>query len=410
MIDWIDVAGGVFEMIEVMIIAVNLSDGNRRNIQREGCAIVLASTLLPLLNSFDIPYHALVTVIGAALILFVVVKKNLVSAITDSIFGFVWGFLYQAICLGVMLGISQVVHFNEIALRFILLVLMDILAFLFIRNSSVQEVLYRFYYSNRKAVLWIAVTITILCSVVINLWAPDDTTYSNKRLEIIIMIVLYVGINAFFIYGLFKRKKAEEELFEAHEYEDYLHELMDQMKGREHEYKNHIQHILSITEAKDVGDKEDRIREYTKQILNQTDGPTQSAVTDNIAVSIFLHQVKKKAEKDHVNLEYYIEKPFPEYNIPEKDLVELISNAINNAFEAVAGLEPEKKSIFILFQNKHIEVINTMPYSGKINTDISTKGSSRGYGRKNMQRIAKKYDITLETEVEEDRFVVCIDF
>ena len=144
--------------------------------------------------------------------------------------------------------------------------------------------------------------------------------------------------------------------------------------------------------------------------MNQADGPTQSAVTDNIAVSIFLHQVKKRAEEEHVNLEYYIEKPFPEYKIPEKDLVELISNAINNAFEAVAGLEPEKRSIFILFQDKHIEVINTMPYSGKINTSVSTKGSSRGYGRKNMQRIAKKYDIKLETEVEEDRFVVSIDF
>lgn len=51
-----------------------------------------------------------------------------------------------------------------------------------------------------------------------------------------------------------------------------------------------------------------------------------------------------------------------------------------------------------------------MPYSGKINTSVSTKGSSRGYGRKNMLRIAKKYDIKLETEVEEDRFVVSIDF
>lgn len=410
MIDWIDVAGGVLEMIEVMIIAVNLSDDNNRDIKREGIAIVLASTLIPLLNSFNIPYHAVVTVLGAALILFVVVKKELVSAITDSIFGFVWGFLYQAVCLGIMLGVSQIVRFKEIVVRFILLVLMDILAFLFIRNEAVQEALFRFYYGNRKAVLWIAVTITILCSIVINLWAPDDTAYSNKRLEIIILIVLYVVINTFFIYGLLKRKKAEEELYEAHEYEDYLHELMDQMKSREHEYKNHIQHIVSITEAEDVKDKDKRIHEYTRQILNQADGPTQSAVTDNIAVSIFLHQVKKRAEEEHVNLEYYIEKPFPEYKIPEKDLVELISNAINNAFEAVAGLEPEKRSIFILFQDKHIEVINTMPYSGKINTSVSTKGSSRGYGRKNMLRIAKKYDIKLETEVEEDRFVVSIDF
>ena len=270
MIDWIDVAGGIFEMIAISMIAVELDNNGKKNQWKRTLAVVLSSTVLPLINSFDIPYHAVITVAGTALITFLTVRKDVVSAITDSIFGFVWVFLYQAVCLGIMLGISQVVHFNEIVLRFILLLLMDILAFMFIRNSSVQEVLYRFYYSNRKAVLWIAITITILCSVVINLWAPDDTAYSNKRLEIIIMIVLYVGINAFFIYGLFKRKKAEEELYEAHEYEDYLHELMDQMKSREHEYKNHIQHIVSITEAEDVGNKEDRIREYTKQILNQT--------------------------------------------------------------------------------------------------------------------------------------------
>lgn len=410
MIDWIDVAGGVFEMIAISLIAVKLGNNREQKYWKEVLAIVLASSVLPLINSFDIPYHAVITVAGTAVITYFAARKDVVSAITDSIFGFVWVFLYQAICLGVMLGVSQIVQFNEIIVRFILLILMDILAFLFIKNAAVQDVLSRYYYGNRKVVLWIAITITILCSVVINLWAPDDTAYSNKRLEIIIMIALYVVINAFFIYGLFKRRKAEEELYEAHEYEDYLHELMDQMKSREHEYKNHIQHIISILETKDVDDKEQRIHDYTKQLLDQDNSTSQNTITDNIAVSIFLYQAKKRAEEEEVNLEYYIDKPFPEYNIPEKDLVELVSNAINNAFEAVSGLEPEKRSIFILFQDEHIEVVNTIPCSHRIPAGVSTKGSDRGYGRRNMKKIAEKYDIKLESEIEEDSFIVDIDF
>ena len=410
MIDWIDVAGGVLEMIAISLIAVKLGNNREQKCWKEVLAIVLASSVLPLINSFDIPYHAVITVAGTAGITYFAARKDVVSVVTDSIFGFVWVFLYQAVCLGVMLGISQIVQFNETILRFIFLILMNILAFIFIKNVTVQDVLSRYYYSNRKAVLWIAITITILCSVVINLWAPDDTAYSNKRLEIIIMIALYVAINAFFIYGLFKRKKAEEELYEAREYEDYLHELMDQMKSREHEYKNHIQHIISIIEAKDVDDKEQRIHDYTRQLLDRGNGPSQNMVTDNIAVSIFLYQAKKRAEEEEVNLEYYVDKPFPEYNIPEKDLVELISNAINNAFEAVSGLDPEKKNIFILFQDKHIEVVNTILYSHRIPTGGSTKGSGRGYGRRNMKKIAERYDIKLETEIEEDRFIVDIDF
>ena len=410
MIDWIDVAGGVFEMIAISLIAVKLGNNREQKYWKEVLAIVLASSVLPLINSFDIPYHAVITVAGTAVITYFAARKDVVSAITDSIFGFVWVFLYQAICLGVMLGVSQIVQFNEIIVRFILLILMDILAFLFIKNAAVQDVLSRYYYGNRKVVLWIAITITILCSVVINLWAPDDTAYSNKRLEIIIMIAFYVAINAFFIYGLFKRRKAEEELYEAHEYEDYLHELMDQMKSREHEYKNHIQHIISILETKDVDDKEQRIHDYTKQLLDQDNSTSQNTITDNIAVSIFLYQAKKRAEEEEVNLEYYIDKPFPEYNIPEKDLVELVSNAINNAFEAVSGLEPEKRSIFILFQDEHIEVVNTIPCSHRIPAGVSTKGSDRGYGRRNMKKIAEKYDIKLESEIEEDSFIVDIDF
>ena len=410
MIDWIDVAGGVFEMIAISMVVIGFNMDKDLSRERIIIFLIPVLTILPVVNSFDIPYHAFLTVGVEALLAFAILRINIINAITDSISGLACVLIYQLICSVAIFGINQLLPINETILMFVSLTFMDILFWILVNSEQVQRVLSKWYYGNRRIILWIWVTILIVCALVINLWSPEQTVFSNRRVELLILVGLYIFLNSVFVYSLLKKKTTEKELYEAHEYEDYLHELMNQMKSREHEYKNHLQHIISITEAKDVKYKDKRIREYTRQVIESGSGSTQSAVTDSIAISIFLYQVKKRAEEEGVNLEYYTDKPFPEYSIPEKDLVELVSNAINNAFESVAALEPERKSIFILFQEKHIEIINTMPRTSGLTTGVSTKGNDRGYGRLNMYEIARKYDIKLDTEIEEDRFIVDIDF
>lgn len=411
MIDWIDVAGGVLEMIAISIIVLGLNKDKQISRNRIAVFIVLVIIILPLVNSFDIPYHAFLTVTVEAFLSWLILKIEPVSAITDSISGFVWVLLYQLLCSIPIMMIVKAMPLAEIPLMFLSMSTMVIIAWFFVNSTKMQYIFSRFYYSNRKVILWIWITALIVCALIINLWSPEQTRFSNQRVELLIIVGIYIVLNSLFIYSVFRSKKTEKELFEAHEYEDYLQEVMKQMRGREHEYKNHLQHIISIAESDQSVNNNEKIISYTEQLMERNGSKQlKSLITDNISISVFLFQAKKRAEKECVHLEYFVDKPFPEYHIPEKDLVELVSNAINNAFEAVEDLEPENRNIFMSFQTDYIEIINSIMYTSDISYGISIKGTDRGYGRMNMKRIADKYKIKLETQIEENQYIVSMQF
>ena len=409
MIDWIDVAGSLFENTMIYIVAMILAKNEKITARMVICWLV-AVPVISIANSFDIPYHAIFTVAVMTAFICVFFRSKIIDTAADVVVGFAYVLFYQIIFSIILMLFMQLFTLDETVAHFILLVIMIPVGIMLFRSDPVQRLLAAYYYDNKEPLFGILAGFLVIYALLINVLAPKDTAYSNKKLEILLLIGVYVILNGVFIYNLYIKRRTEKELFKSHEYEDYLHELMDQMKSREHEYKNHIQHIISISEDDEIDDVRKRIHEYADQIVDQDSVTTKGAITDNIAASIFLYQAKKRAEDEEVHFEYYIDKPFPEYRIPEKDLVELVSNAINNAFEAASDLEPEKRSVFILFQKDHIEVINTMACLEDVEYGVSTKGRERGYGRLNMKRIADKYGIKLSTQIEENRFIVVMDF
>lgn len=409
MIDWIDVTGSLFENTMIYIVAMILARNERINARMVICWLV-AVPFISIANSFDIPYHAIFTVAAMTAFICVFFRSKIIDTAADVIVGFAYVLFYQIIFSIILMLFMQLFTLDENVAHFILLMIMIPVGIMLFRSDPVQRLLAAYYYDNKEPLFGILAGFLVIYALLINVLTPEDTAYSNIKLEILLLIGVYVILNGVFIYNLYIKRRTEKELFKSHEYEDYLHELMDQMKSREHEYKNHIQHIISISEDDEIDDVRKRIHEYADQIVDQDSVTTKGAITDNIAASIFLYQAKKRAENEEVHFEYYIDKPFPEYRIPEKDLVELVSNAINNAFEAASDLEPEKRSVFILFQKDHIEVINTMACLEDVEYGVSTKGRERGYGRLNMKRIADKYGIKLSTQIEENRFIVVMDF
>lgn len=410
-IDWVDFICGCIEFVFMSLVVAELTDREKPEAWRVILLMVLTSVVITMINSLDLPYHAFITMLGLAGFSAVCLKKPFVDALTDSITAFACGLIYEIVCELLSMGVSKLISFDKDKVKFVFLILMVVIAWKIITNDTVQEFLSKYYYPNRRPLLWFWITIMIISSIVVNMWAAEDTIYRNTKLEISVLIVIYILFNFTFLFNLNRKREAEKALFEAHEYEDYLHEVMEEMSGREHEHNNEIQHILSIAREENVDDKEKRITDYAEQLITKSQEPyTQSTVTDNITISIFLHQVRKRAEQENVMLECFIDKPFPEYSMLEKDLMELLQNAVNNAFEAVAVLEPEKRNIFLTFQKRFIEISNTVMYLKDVQYGISTKGNGHGYGMKNMKKITDRYGIKLDEWIEGDRYIVSINF
>lgn len=410
-IDWMDFIDGCIEFVFMSLVVARLTDRDKPKPLQVILLIVLTSGVITTINSFDLPYHAFITILGLAGFSAVCLKKPFAEALTDSITAFVCGLIYQIVCELLSMGVSKLIPLNVEIVKFVFLILMVVAAWLVLNNEKIQDFLRRFYYPNRRSMLWFWITIMIISAVAVNMWAVEDTIYSNKKLEISILIAIYILFNFTFLFNLNRKREAEKALFEAREYEDYLHDVMEEMNGREHEYNNQINHILSIARAEHVDNKVERITDYAEQLISGAGDPlTHNTVTDNITISIFLSQIRKRAEQDKVKLEYYIDKPFPSYQVPERDLMELLHNAVNNAFEAVAMLEPEQRNIFMTFQKYYIEVANTVLYLQNVQYGVSTKSEGHGYGIKNMKKITDRHGLELSEWIEGNQYIVSIKF
>jgi two-component system sensor histidine kinase AgrC len=104
------------------------------------------------------------------------------------------------------------------------------------------------------------------------------------------------------------------------------------------------------------------------------------------------------AETYRIKFHYHIGNSLSEYPIPEHDLIEILVNLINNAFEEVVKLSPSKRTVSIEFNELSIVIINSIKESPEDNNNpdlfrekgYSTKGEGRGYGITNIIALAEK--------------------
>lgn len=99
------------------------------------------------------------------------------------------------------------------------------------------------------------------------------------------------------------------------------------------------------------------------------------------------------------------------------DIYTLFGNAIDNAIEAVIGLEEKFRSIDIFLEavGDKTKITISNYFSGEINKDgdkiltIKENKEYHGFGLASMQNIAEKYSGTFKVEVEDNIFTLSID-
>lgn len=173
---------------------------------------------------------------------------------------------------------------------------------------------------------------------------------------------------------------------------DEVNNIYRQMRGWRHDYHNHIQAMLALTE------QPQELREYLLKL--NTDLTTVDTVlkTGNIMVDAILNSKLSliKAKKIAVNAKAAVP---AQLRISEIDLCAIIGNLLDNAMEACLKQPEEERFIRvyigILKQQLYISITNSV--GGEVKkqgkTYLSTKDSAtHGFGLMRVDRIARKYD------------------
>ncbi len=221
-------------------------------------------------------------------------------------------------------------------------------------------------------------------------------------------LVLFVEIIlVLFVILTRSLKKTRVELV-AQEVKNYTSSLSTAvMKNIEESYKSNRQlrhdlnnHLLAIELRIKHGNQQDAL-DYIHQISSKV---SQSKViqTDNDTLNYLINS--KITLHDDIDFSYRIETSL--YELDTYDLITIIGNLLDNAIEAQAYVEKNKRIIFqTLVSNNTITIIMQNTYDiNHINIEnnklVSTKDNHHGLGLQNIENAIKRYhgDISFQTD------------
>lgn len=193
--------------------------------------------------------------------------------------------------------------------------------------------------------------------------------------------------------------------------------MLEDSRRKQHEFDNHLNTIYSmICFSEDIETTKEYIRELTQrnrekdfllEIENRVIAATLYSYIDIMLVS-------------KIDFTYKLEKDLNIVNISNLELVELLSNLLNNSIEYLDNVNLDEKhielEIAMLDDIVKIVVANNIDEEASTNLSRiiekgeSTKGENRGFGLKNVNRIIEDLNGEIKIIIEDNIFRVEILF
>ncbi|MCL2367915.1 MAG: GHKL domain-containing protein [Oscillospiraceae bacterium] len=224
----------------------------------------------------------------------------------------------------------------------------------------------------------------------------------------------------FFLYNIISKvfEDALQSALHAQEREYYfsqcklMQESVDKMKAYRHDVKLHLAALKEFTADNEAA------AEYLNTLLGDIEESEVYSDTGNIAFDSIINFKLKDVLRDNIDLSVKIFLP-PELNIEVADVVTILGNLLDNAFEAVAKvadkrikltIEANKGNLFIKLDNSFDGAVNYAPgQNGAEPVILSRKeGGNHGYGLRNIQKSVEKYNGQMDITHGDNLFSVVI--
>ncbi|PRR76735.1 sensor histidine kinase [Clostridium thermopalmarium] len=252
---------------------------------------------------------------------------------------------------------------------------------------------------------------------------------SNRVNMLLYNILLFLLFVFFLIIGIINYKKMLELMNIKHKYqvkEEYINNLeaiMDIIRREKHDFSNHINTVYAMC-VLNKPDTTEKIKNYLKNSIANLNSSYKFCDTGNTYIDGLIAVKSNYAFENNICLDVDFESSLEAVDINDNDLVAIISNIIDNAFQAVLKDTRERKKVVSLYgyieNNKYnLSIANNGPMIPEENrTRIFEKGFStkidnkkdHGFGLFIVERLVKKNggDITFFSSEEETEFLIIL--
>lgn len=275
------------------------------------------------------------------------------------------------------------------------------------RLENLSEILQK----NEKIIIAVLILIILLAALsILNYkWTPkiEILYYIVFGISIVLIAITVIDIGR----NKIRVKEAEAELRLHKLYEASFQELIEEIRGRQHEFDNHINAIYSQHRLYKTYDELVAAQRKYCDVIVEENHFNKVLSKGNPVILGFLWSEFSKMKKAGISVEYEINIGNLECSMPIHKMVELLGNLLNNAMEAVMKTENRKVCVMMRedMNGIQIEVFNESKVIDEkklkefFKRGYSDKGEKRGYGLYNVRRICEEYHaaIVCKNEIRE---------
>lgn len=200
----------------------------------------------------------------------------------------------------------------------------------------------------------------------------------------------------------FELEKKELELSLQRKYDGAYEELLDEVRRRQHDYKNQLTALYSMhLTATSLEELIDMQRSYGDVLREKSGFDSILTGCNNSILAGYIYSICIKFEKSGILIHPNVKVYGRECDRKISDIIEILGVLLNNAYESVSEQEREGTCIkLVLLENNlefYIEVSNISNYISNQEIEemfqlgYSTKGENRGIGLYSVKNIVKQY-------------------
>lgn len=237
-------------------------------------------------------------------------------------------------------------------------------------------------------------------------------------IPIYLILVIILDIVSILLLGNIYQKHMEQKIkLTESTHEEQYRILINSVKSEHHDFKNHLTVISGLLAIESY----DMVKNYVKDLIGDVHVNSQILnISNPVLASLFISKIDSY-KKNNITFQLNIASEKIVYIMSSTDLIRLVSNLLDNAYEATLEMPIDKRFIMLelLAQSDYVELVMKnssvltefdssffeIGYSTKLNND-----KNRGYGMSIIQKITKKYNAKLDVYFENNQICFKIIF
>ncbi|KEH99946.1 sensor histidine kinase [Clostridium botulinum] len=263
-----------------------------------------------------------------------------------------------------------------------------------------------------KAIYCFAITYGLYVIILKFIWKYDKNIILGCKVRFLIIVILLLIAHIYLYIYVARIVQVKKELEIKSRYIPVIDNMIEEIRRRQHDFKNNINTVNGIIEIADDSELREKLKGYMLSLDSSNTNLGDIMYINNTIIKAIIYSKVCEAKKKNIEFIYNVKNNSLEDILKEYEISDILNNIMNNAFEALENKENNKVVVLnILIKNgKNVieiknngKMINSTDIKNMFKRGFSTKqGRNRGYGLYNVKKIVDCNGGTIQLSFKDD--------